>query len=170
MKTLTLIRHAKSSWQHAGLDDIDRPLNNRGERNAPDMAARLKRFSSTNPGYSTGELDSSTARRAHDAAMVFASALGDCNNIVATDHLLYAFDSEELLNWIHLLNDRQNAVTVVGHNPALTELVNELGESYHDNLPTCAVVVLYSDVLCWHAIDAGSCSTIFYDYPKNHSQ
>lgn len=153
VKTLHVLRHAKSSWREASLPDIERGLNKRGLRDAPRMgealSARLAPMS----------LAVSPARRAQltlEGLMAGWPALGDLQHYTEDD--LYTFDSAEVAAWTAVQQDHHSALFIIGHNPALTELVNQLvGEWVLDNLPTAGYVELqlpidhWRDVLHCHA-------------------
>lgn len=137
MKTLVLVRHAKSSWKDDSLADRDRPLNKRGKRDAPGMARRLADL--------VGGPDlivSSPARRALTTARVVAEAVGYPVDAIRVDERIYQATPADILEVIRGLEDGIDRVFLFGHNPGLTELVNELSEPAVDNVPTCGVVDL----------------------------
>ena len=140
MKTLYLFRHSKSSWDKPGLSDRERPLNKRGKRDAPRMGAALRELVPAMPVHV------SPARRAQ------LTLGGLCDNwpeLAAAPHetveALYTFDVVDLLQW---LRTRQgDALFIVGHNPAFTDLVNMLApEQSLPNLPTAGFVELELDI------------------------
>ena len=102
MKTLYLIRHAKSSWDDTNLDDFERPLNKRGKKDAPNMAKRLKEKGGT-PDF----MISSPAVRAFDTCKEFAKILGYDKNKIKTDKRLYHADEDQILTVIRELKDRE---------------------------------------------------------------
>lgn len=161
MKRLILVRHAKSDWGEPGLSDFDRPLNRRGEKNAPDMGARLQARAAM-----PVRIISSPARRARQTALLLAESL-DFQEPLLFDEDIYEAEAEELLEIIRGFDDSWQSVMLVGHNPGMTELVNLLGEGNVDNLPTCGVVGLELAVNSWQQVGTGAGQRWFYDYPKN---
>ncbi len=161
MKTLTLLRHAKSSWDHPELADIDRPLNKRGKRDAPIMGERLARA-----GISPELILTSPARRARKTASRVARALGYPADRIVVDPRIYAAAPAELMALIRGLDDRWSDVMLVGHNPTLTELANELTAADIDNVPTAGVVRIRFPVPSWSDIRPGAGELTLFDYPK----
>jgi phosphohistidine phosphatase len=162
MKQLILVRHAKSSWSEAGQRDFDRPLNPRGERNAPEMAARLAAR-----GLHPGLIVASGARRALATAQLIAKELGYPNKDIEIVDALYASSPRVWLEQIASLPARFDTVLMVGHNPELTELVNRLCPAARiDNVPTCGVLWLAYEVEDWAAVAAAKPSAWDFDYPK----
>ena len=165
MKTITLIRHGKSSWKNPELQDLDRPMNRRGRHNSVTMGERL----------SLKELVLTTmycspAVRATETAMLVAEAIGLPMNSIQITPLLYTFNYEELLGWMKSLEQNDDDLSVVCHNPAITDLVNFLALSNLEKIPTCGVVVLQLNVSRWDRLGAGIAEISYYDYPKNDGQ
>jgi phosphohistidine phosphatase len=165
MKNLYLIRHAKSSWDHKGLDDFDRPLNNRGKKDAPFMAKifREKEFAA--------ELFiSSPAKRAYQTAKIFSRELNHPKQAIMLEETLYEASKEEILNVIKQQNDNVNAIMLFAHNPGLTDLSNYLCDFYIDNIPTTGVVALELQTNSWKNISKKSCKLFEFDYPKKYNR
>ena len=161
MKRLILCRHAKSSWKDITLEDIDRPLNKRGKRDAPEMGRRLA-AQEIKPDV----IVSSPARRARNTARQLAKALGfKKKNVIIIDKL-YAASPEELLEIIHQFSDALSMVIMVGHNPEMTMTANILGGLDIDNVPTCGLVVLDFAVDSWQEIGKVRGDLLFFDYPR----
>lgn len=159
MKRLFLIRHAKSSWDDAALADRDRPLNERGRRDAPKIAGRLARRE-VKPDL----ILSSPAVRALTTAKIIAGKLDYKRKDIVVDDRLYAAEVDGLLAVIHELGD-QSCVMIFGHNPELSELAQRLsGQITH--LPTCAVAEFSFDTKSWSAIGTCTPEKIALDYPK----
>ncbi|MGH7542634.1 MAG: SixA phosphatase family protein [Gemmatimonadota bacterium] len=135
MKTLVLVRHAKSSWKDASLADRDRPLNDRGKRDAPEMGRRLAAR-----GEAPDLIVSSPAARALATARVIAEAVGYPVDRIREDERIYMAGPADLLGAIHDLDDDDDRVFLFGHNPGLTDLVNALSVPAVENVPTCGVV------------------------------
>jgi phosphohistidine phosphatase len=162
MKTLTLVRHAKSSWDHPGLTDFERPLNQRGIRDAPRMGSRLA--ARNEPPQS---IISSPAVRALTTAKVIASALGyRAAGIIADERLFHAY-SEQLLDVIRGFDASLRHVMLVGHNPGLTNLVEQLAQAGIANIPTCGIVVIDFSIDHWRDLSDGAGELLLFDYPKN---
>ncbi|MBM4201161.1 MAG: histidine phosphatase family protein [Gammaproteobacteria bacterium] len=163
MKNLILIRHAKSSWDDPDLDDRDRPLNDRGERDAPLMGAVLKARA-----LAPDQLLSSPARRAFKTAKLIASAIGFPVDGITIDQRIYLANTGVLLDLIQQLPDRSNQIVMFGHNPGFTDLVNLLTDAGLGNVPTCGVASIEFTVDSWAAISPGAGRLGFFDYPKRH--
>ena len=165
MKTLYVIRHAKSSWDDEGLTDFDRPLNERGKRDAPAMGKRLKE-----KDVVPGMLLSSPAKRALSTAKRIAKAIGFEKDKIKTDERLYHADSDTILSVVQSIKDKHEVVFIFGHNPGLTDFVNALMNERQliDNVPTCGVAAFSINVESWNDIKAGTGKLMFFDYPKSH--
>jgi phosphohistidine phosphatase len=161
VKVLILVRHAKSSWKHAGLPDDLRPLNKRGKRDAPMMGERLARR-----GVEPELMISSPAVRAMATAKAFARELGYPVDDIRRDERLYEADAFDLLEVIEEFDDALCRVVLFGHNPGLTELVNDLSCDVA-NLPTCGIVELHFDTGRWATIGESEPACVDLDYPKN---
>ncbi|HNU42759.1 MAG TPA: histidine phosphatase family protein, partial [Cyclobacteriaceae bacterium] len=139
MKKLYLIRHAKSSWDHPDLRDFDRPLNKRGQKDAPRMGKRLKEKRIT-----PDVMLSSPAERALATCQAIARVLGFDNAKIKTNQKLYHASEDGILDVIRNLKDSprdsEEVVLLFGHNPGLTEFANVLLNQTIDNIPTCGVV------------------------------
>jgi phosphohistidine phosphatase len=165
MKTVYLIRHAKSSWEDESLSDFDRPLNERGKADAPRMGKRLKE-----KDFTPDLLLSSPAKRALSTAKRIADALGFPKEKIKTDRALYHADEDELLSVIRSLNDKNDCIVLFGHNPGLTDFVNAMSHDQKkliDTIPTCGVVAFSFDLSSWKHIDFGKGTLLFYDFPKS---
>ena len=165
MKTLVLFRHAKSSWDDERLDDHDRPLAPRGDRDAPRMGKRLARRK-LDPDL----LLTSTALRARATADHLAAALGLARSRIRVERRIYLASPGELLQVIADLDDNLASVLLVGHNPGLTDLANMLLPSLRlDNLPTAGVVAIECAAARWKDIDSAALTLGFFDSPKKGS-
>jgi phosphohistidine phosphatase len=160
MKTLFLIRHAKSSWDDTALPDKDRPLGDRGRRDAPKMGKRLAKRD-VKPDL----ILSSPARRALTTAEIIAKKLDYKLKDIVVDDRLYAGAVHSLLNVIHGLGDKPERVMLFGHNPELTEFAHRLsGEITH--MPTCAVAEFTFSAKSWRNIGKANLARVALDYPK----
>jgi phosphohistidine phosphatase len=161
MITLILVRHAKSSWKDAGLADRERPLNKRGKRDAPEMGERL-----ASRKLKVDTIVSSPAKRALKTAREIAKKLDYPKDRIELDDRIYEAAPSELLQVVREWDDARKCVMMFGHNPGFTELANELGTEYIDNVPTCGVVELAFDVKSWKRVGKAKAAKMRFDYPK----
>jgi phosphohistidine phosphatase len=160
-KTLFLVRHAKSSWDETGLDDRQRPLNERGKEEAPKMGKHLAGYK-VKPDLIT----SSPAVRALKTAEKIAKELGFRKSDVVVNENIYTFDGGNLVDVIKELDDKYDTVMLVGHNPAITALAKELSNADIDNIPTCGVALIEFDAGNWKDVSKGGGTLVEFDYPK----
>jgi len=159
MKTLTLIRHAKSSWSDSVLSDIERPLNNRGLRDCELMAYQISKT-----GLNLKLVYCSPANRALSTAKLL---LSECDDIkFEVDELLYTFSVHELHRWVMQLPEELQDVVVIGHNPAITDYCNHFANAQIINLPTCGFVRLKSSAENWQSLSAKNTSVETILFPK----
>lgn len=164
MKILYIVRHAKSSWKSYELEDIDRPLNNRGKRNAPEMGLRL-----ANKGIRPDILISSPAKRAYSTAKKIAKMIQYPKNRIIIENKLYHGMEEDIIEVISNTPDEYNELMIFGHNPGFTDLANSLSGAQIYNIPTCGIVAISFDTDNWQNIDTTPGKLIFFDYPKKSS-
>jgi phosphohistidine phosphatase len=160
MKTLFLVRHAKSSWDDPSLVDEDRPLNARGERDAPKMGKRLAKRDV--------QLDlilSSPANRAITTAQALADKLDYKLRNIVVDDRLYPGDMNVLLESVHNLGDKLNCVMFVGHDPALSKLAHRLSSDIM-HMPTCAVAQFTFQAKSWRDVRGATLVSVALDLPK----
>ena len=162
MKTVYFIRHAKSSWEDAGLSDIERPLNKRGNRDAKFMAKLLK-----GKEGQPDKIISSPANRALTTAIYFATELNIPEQAIVVRKEIYHAYPEQVLNIIRNLDDADDTVFVFGHNPCFTSLANQFSEEYIPNVPTCGVVKVEAEVQNWSAFEKQGKLKDFH-FPKQH--
>ena len=145
MKTLHLMRHAKSDWGSPGLPDRERSLNPRGQRDAPLMGTALSEI------VQAMRVHVSPARRARMTLEGLCDAwpaMDGMDHIV--DENLYTFASNDLVDWLESRPSELETIFIIGHNPALTELTNRLTKEYTvDNLPTAGYVQLSLEIDHW---------------------
>jgi phosphohistidine phosphatase len=161
-KELFLVRHAKSSWDEPTISDHDRPLNERGFRNAPDMGRRL-----CDRGVSPDALMSSTALRARTTAEIMADLMNFPKDQIVCDRALYHASATELQEYIGGLDNSHFSVMLFGHNPGMTSLVSHLFGLPIDNLPTCGVVYLKFSAESWAEASRSMPTEATIDFPKN---
>ncbi len=165
MKTLYLVRHAKSSWKDANISDHDRPLNKRGEQDAPEMGKRLRR---RKPQAEV--IISSSAVRAKTTAKILATETGYPKSDITIDEGLYGAEPEDVVSIIRGLYNTIACAIFVGHNPTFTVLVNALGHCTIDNMPTCSMAILAFPTDSWEDIERVKGELLDFDYPKNESE
>jgi len=163
MKRLTLVRHSKSDWSLPGQQDWDRALNKRGQRDAPEMARRL-RARKLKPDL----ILSSPAVRALATATIMARELKVAASIVRQDERLYLAGPADMLTVIRELGGSARHLMVFGHNPGITDFANRLSAGDRiDNMPTSAVFTATVAIQDWSELDWGSGQDAQFDYPKN---
>lgn len=163
MKTLYLCRHAKSSWADPGMDDFDRPLNERGLRNAPYMAQVFK-----DRGEPLDMIVSSPANRALTTARSFADALALPLERFLLEPRIYHAHRHALSHLVNHLPPAADRIMLFGHNPGFTELLNHLSDAGVDNLPTCGLVRIDFALSDWQQLVKDSGTLVWFDYPKRH--
>jgi phosphohistidine phosphatase len=161
MKSIYLIRHAKSDWG-VDVDDFDRPLNERGKRDAPMMAKRLK--------VRKVEIDAfvaSPAKRALKTAKTFADEFGLPHDQIILKPELYLAPPATFYSVLADLDNGLNKVAIFSHNNGITEFANSLGVARIDNMPTCSVFAFTLEAIDWGQIRTAEKRFSFFDYPKN---
>ncbi len=161
MKTLTLVRHAKSSWKDTNLSDRKRPLNRRGERDAPVMGKRI-----AENGIRPSLIISSPATRAWTTAKIIAAEIAYPIEFLQREDELYLASLNGILDVIAAQDNGFNHLLVVGHNPGLTDMVNFLSPGLTHNLPTAGVVSVHIDQDDWDLRERPKSELLVHDYPK----
>jgi phosphohistidine phosphatase len=162
MKTLIVVRHAKSSWSESGLSDFDRPLNERGKRDAPVMADRLQKEQKTIDLFI-----SSPAKRAKKTAELFAEKFKyDTDKIVYFPEL-YLAGPRDFVSTITQTPSEVKSVIIFSHNPGVTEFVNMLTDTRIDDMPTCAVFIATINIDKWTDFEKADKEFQLFDYPKS---
>ena len=164
MKTIYFIRHAKSD-QNTQCADFERPLNKRGEKDAPFMAKRLKHYK-VNPDI----IISSPAKRAHDTAVIIAKTLKYPKDKILLKKELYDSSHDEYLSVLQNIDDNHKIIFLVGHNPSITEICEILSNSIIGNIPTAGIFCIKFDTKSFKDITEGSGKVVFFDLPKKHSK
>ena len=163
MKTLYLLRHAKSSWSFDDLSDHDRPLNGRGRDDAPHMGQALHKR-----GIRPDIVLASSAVRALSTAVLVTREMGYPHDKIRVEPAIYQADVTTLLALIHSLPAGAESAMLVGHNPTFTDLANELSPaSPIQEMPTAGVVCLRFAVDSWAEVTRQNAEFYFFDYPKN---
>ena len=161
MKTLTIVRHAKSSWKDASLRDRDRPLNKRGKRDAPEMGRRIGEA-----GIRPSLILSSPAVRAWKTARAVADAINYPWEFLQKEDALYLASVDRILDVLVAQDNRFNNILIVGHNPGFTEFANFLVPSLTNNLPTAGVVCVEIDQDDWSLYTRPPTRLLLHDWPK----
>jgi phosphohistidine phosphatase len=162
MKTLILVRHAKSSWDQPGLSDMDRPLNERGKADAPEMAKRLKE-----KGIEIDLFVSSPAKRARKTAKYFAEEFDAKKTEIKIVEDLYLATPTAFSDTLSALDDDCNTIALFSHNPGITDFASSLTNVRIDDMPTCAVFGVQAETDHWSAFEKAEKKFLFFDYPKN---
>jgi phosphohistidine phosphatase len=149
-KTLLIMRHAKSSWNHSGLADHDRPLNNRGLRDTPRMAEWIAK-----QGLVPGLVLTSTATRAISTANLLADSCHEFTSAVQADGNLYHASARIYLETAARIDDSISTAMIIGHNPGLEELV-EILAGHYERMPTAAIACFEFPVESWTQITPDS--------------
>jgi phosphohistidine phosphatase len=163
MKTLYLMRHAKSSWDFDGLNDQERPLNHRGRDDAPRMGQAL-----AGRDIRLDLLVSSPAVRALSTATLVAKEIDYPHDRIQVIEEIYQADVPGLLRIVQHLPDAADSVLLLGHNNTLTDFVNLLSPNQLPELPTAAIVCLKFNTERWLDVDRANAEFYFYDHPKNN--
>ena len=160
VKTLFLVRHAKSSRDDPSLSDRERSLDDRGRQDAPTMGKRLGKR-----GVKADLLVSSPALRALTTAQLIADEIGRQRKDIVVNERLYASTPDDLLAVIRALDDRLDCVMLFGHNPEFTHLAHRLSSKIAD-MPTCAVAEFHFDTRAWAAVGETDPVKVKLDAPK----
>ena len=159
MKTLYFIRHAKSSWKHP-VGDRQRPLKKRGVNDALQVS-KLVSQTIVKPQL----IITSDALRAQCTATYFKDAFELENDTFMVNSELYDFSGQQVMKLIKELKNTQDCVMLCGHNHAFTSIVNILGSTGIDNVPTCGFVAITFDVDKWSEITTGT--TVKTVFPRD---
>lgn len=162
MKTLLLIRHAKSSWNNVTLPDFERPLNERGKHDAPLMAKQIK-----DKKIEIDAFVSSPAKRAKKTAEIFMDEFDAKEKKLILIPSLYEATSEKFYDAIENLKDKYDTVALFAHNPGITDFINSLECSPVYNMPTCAVYAIKIKTKNWKEFREAKKEFLFFEYPKN---
>jgi phosphohistidine phosphatase len=161
MKTFYFIRHAKSSWKDAVLEDAKRPLNKRGKTDAPFMAKRLKHF-----GVTPDLILSSPALRAQKTAEIIAKTLKI--ETITYEPRLYESSVETYIEVLQSLDASYNDIMIIAHNPEITLACEYFADAILGNIPTCGIVGMQYTPETFDEVGEGCATLLFFDYPKKH--
>ena len=161
MKTLYIVRHAKSSWDHPGLEDYQRPLLEKGKKRTKYVIDYLQK-QKVKPDL----ILSSHAERAKETARIIAAALGYPEHEIIISKEIYFGNTDGLFNHFYDLSNQVNSLMMVGHNPTMTNFANYFLDNKIDNLPTSGVVCIEFDTDMWENVLQASRKTKFSISPK----
>jgi len=163
MRTIYLIRHAKSSWGDEDLDDFERPLNDRGRNDAPEMGRRLK-----HAGVKPGIILSSPALRAISTARRIAEILNFNSQEILLESKLYEASEKDIIHCISKQDDACVSMLVIGHNPGMHLLCKKFGAIDLEDFPTCAIGGFRFDCDHWKDIGKLKGSMFYHDFPRKN--
>jgi phosphohistidine phosphatase len=163
MKTLYLVRHAKSSWAEPDLTDMERPLNKRGNRDAPFMAKLLKARGAVPDAFV-----SSPANRAMTTARFFSNEFGVSPKGIVQKPEIYEATAGMIIDMVGQFSDHWKTVVLFGHNPTFTTLANLFSDRFIPNVPTCGIIHIESDIKNWATFEAGKGKVIDFHFPKQY--
>jgi len=154
LKTWVMVRHAKSSWKF-NLPDLERPLTNRGIKDAILVGQELNKYN-----LHIDQVFSSSAKRAFDTALLIVSKLGLSTENIEIKEELYDFMGEQALGFVCSLPDDLHTIMTFGHNNACTHIAQSIGNYTNVNIPTATAVIFHFDVSLWSDIQQCDCISI----------
>ncbi|PHR69046.1 MAG: histidine phosphatase family protein [Lutibacter sp.] len=161
MKTIYIVRHAKSSWEYDGIDDSDRPLKKRGIKDAHIMANAMKKQIKRPDVFM-----SSSANRALHTGVIFCNTFNYPLSNLKVSKSLYSFSDGYLIKTVKALDDAYNSAIIFSHDHGISTFVNKYGNQLIDHVPTCGIIGIKLNIKHWKNLSKGK--TILVDFPKNH--
>ncbi len=162
MKTLYIVRHAKSSWANANQTDFERPLNDRGNKDAPNMAAHL-----IQKNIKLEHVISSPAVRAKSTCIAFAAAYNINEGNIEYKTELYHAPTNVFYEVLSNINNNIEQVAIFAHNPGITDFVNSLHTGCEvDDMPTTAIFAVSIQIENWRDFKTAKKEYLFFTYPK----
>ena len=161
MKTLYIVRHAKSSWEYEGIADIDRPLKKRGINDAYLVSGVLQK-KIERPAVFV----SSCANRALHTAMIFSYTFNYPLANLKISKSLYSFSDGYLIKTVKALDNGFDSAIIFSHDHGISDFVNKFGDKPIDHVPTCGVVAIEFQTKHWKNIKVGK--TLFFEFPRFH--
>ncbi len=161
MKTLYIVRHAKSSWEYDGIEDIDRPLKRRGIKDAHLISSYLAETIKKPDVFVT-----SSANRALHTAIIFCDNFGYPLSNLYIKKQLYNFSDGYLVKTINALDDNFDSAIIFSHDHGINTFVNKYGSKPIAHVPTCGVIGIEFDTAHWKKLKKGT--TTLIEFPKNH--
>ena len=165
MKTLILIRHAKSDWNDSSLKDFDRPLNERGKRDAPLMAHRL-----LDKKIKIDAFIASPAKRAKRTAELFAKEYKKDKDDILFFEELYLAEPSTFFEVVKKTDNGLDNIALFSHNEGITYFANQLCDVRIDSIPTCGIFAVKSDIKKWKDFSEAENEFWFFDYPKSSAK
>ena len=163
-RTLILIRHAKSSWANPAQSDFDRPLNDRGKLEAPEMGHLLKKLN-----IKPDVIISSTAKRTRQTAKRIADEVDYDTDDIKWEEKLYHCIPSVFEEVIYSIGDKIKTACIIAHNPGITDFVNQLSPDFSiDNMPTCGMVGVELNTDHWSNFSIVKRKVILFEYPGKH--
>ncbi|WP_088323241.1 SixA phosphatase family protein [Polaribacter tangerinus] len=160
MKTIYIVRHAKSSWEYKGIEDIDRPLKKRGIKDAH-LVSNFLAEEITKPDVFV----SSSANRALHTAVIFCENLSYPLSNLYIRKQLYSFSDGYLVKTVKALDDSFNSAIIFSHDHGINTFVNKYGSKPIAHVPTCGVIGIQFEDKHWKNIKKGT--TVLVEFPKN---
>jgi len=161
MKTLFLVRHAKSDWENSNLLDIERPLNERGYSNANSMSLLFKE-KQDNPDL----IITSPAIRAITTALIFARNLNYDSNLISIQKELYESSVKDYLKVVSKTDEQFKSIILFAHNPTISGFAETLCKSLPMEMPTCAIAGIHFDCKKWGDLKTTKGELFLFEYPK----
>ncbi len=161
MKTLYIVRHAKSSWKYEGIDDADRPLKKRGINDAHIMSKALKKQIERPDVFM-----SSSANRALHTSIIFCNTFNYPLSNLKVNKSLYSFSDGYLIKRVKALDDAYDTAIIFSHDHGISTFVNKYGDKLIDHVPTCGIIGVKLNIKHWKNLSKGK--TILIDFPQNH--
>ncbi|HBI40940.1 MAG TPA: histidine phosphatase family protein [Tenacibaculum sp.] len=161
MKTIYIVRHAKSSWEYDGVKDIDRPLKKRGIKDAH-LISKILAKKIKKPDVFV----SSSANRALHTAVIFCENLDYPLSNLQIKRQLYSFSDGYLVKTVKALDDGFNSAIIFSHDHGINTFVNKFGNKPIAHVPTCGVIGIQFNEKHWKNIKKGA--TVLVDFPKYH--
>jgi len=156
-----MIRHAKSSWANPLQSDFERPLNERGKAEAPEMGKKLK-----HAGIIPDLIISSSAKRTRQTAKRIANEVGYEPERIRWEEKLYHCIPSVFDEMIGEISDDVRTLFIVAHNPGITDFVNNQSPEFRiDNMPTCGVVCVATEAEDWESYDSAGHEVFLFEYP-----
>ncbi|WP_139957825.1 SixA phosphatase family protein [Flavicella sediminum] len=161
MKTVYIVRHAKSSWEYQGIDDIDRPLKKRGIKDSYLVSSKLRKAINKPDVFIT-----SSASRALSTAVIFCNNFSYPLSNLQINKSLYSFSDGYLVKTIKALDDEFDSAIIFSHDHGINDFVNKYGSESIAHVPTCGVIGIQFENNHWKSIKKGK--TILKEFPKHH--
>jgi len=163
MKTLYIVRHAKSDWHDTGLHDIERPLAPRGLKDAPLMAEVMSKN-----GRLPEIMITSPALRAFTTCRIFCTELGLDIDAIVIQPELYLGDIALIKKLIQAAFVEADTICIFGHNPTFSVLANYFAPEFGGEMPTCGIVAITFNSSAPAKIEAGKGKMLWFEYPKKN--